>query len=80
MVTEDHIPRLVQVFSGGWAHEIIVAGYAESELVGRYMAAVGEFLRTNDRFRIDKDLEAKLLITVAPDGYLECVKDPPSNC
>jgi len=48
MVTEDHIPRLVQVFSGGWAHEIIVEGYAESELVGRYMAAVGEFLRTND--------------------------------
>jgi len=48
MVTEDHIPRLVQVFSGGWAHEIIVAGYAESELVGRYMAAVKEFLDTND--------------------------------
>jgi cephalosporin hydroxylase len=37
--------------------------------------AVHEFLRTTDRFRIDKDLEAKLLITVAPDGYLECVKD-----
>ncbi len=37
--------------------------------------AVHEFLRTSDRFRIDKDLEAKLLITVAPDGYLECVKD-----
>ena len=37
--------------------------------------AVHEFLRTTDRFRIDADLEAKLLITVAPDGYLECVKD-----
>ena len=37
--------------------------------------AVHEFLRTTDRFRIDKDMEAKLLITVAPDGYLECVKD-----
>lgn len=37
--------------------------------------AVWEFLKTNDRFQIDKDIEAKLLITVAPDGYLKCVKD-----
>lgn len=37
--------------------------------------AVTEFLRRNDRFQIDHDIEAKLLITVAPDGYLKCVKD-----
>jgi len=37
--------------------------------------AVWEFLRNNDRFMIDKDIENKLLITVAPDGYLKCVKD-----
>jgi cephalosporin hydroxylase len=37
--------------------------------------AVWEFLKTNDRFQIDKDIEAKLLVTVAPDGYLKCVKD-----
>jgi len=37
--------------------------------------AVREFLRTNDRFEIDKEIESKLLITVAPDGYLRCVKD-----
>ena len=37
--------------------------------------AVHAFLHTTDRFRIDRDMEAKLLITVAPDGYLECVKD-----
>ena len=37
--------------------------------------AVWEFLRGNDRFMIDKDIENKLLITVAPDGYLKCVKD-----
>jgi cephalosporin hydroxylase len=36
--------------------------------------AVWEFLKTSDRFEIDKDMEAKLLITVAPDGYLKCVK------
>lgn len=37
--------------------------------------AVWEFLKTNDRFEIDKEIKNKLLITVAPDGYLKCVKD-----
>jgi cephalosporin hydroxylase len=37
--------------------------------------AVWEFLKTTDRFEIDKKLESKLLITVAPDGYLKCIKD-----
>jgi len=37
--------------------------------------AVWKFLKQNDRFEIDKNIEAKLLITVAPDGYLKCVKD-----
>jgi cephalosporin hydroxylase len=36
--------------------------------------AVWEFLKTNDRFVIDKDMETKLLITAAPDGYLKCIK------
>jgi cephalosporin hydroxylase len=37
--------------------------------------AVWEFLKTNDRFVIDREIESKLLITVAPDGYLRCIKD-----
>lgn len=37
--------------------------------------AVHEFLSRNDRFVIDKEIENKLLITVAPDGYLKCIKD-----
>jgi cephalosporin hydroxylase len=36
--------------------------------------AVYEFLKTNDRFEIDNSIHQKLLITVAPDGYLHCVK------
>ena len=36
--------------------------------------AVQEFLKTNDRFVVDKEIENKLLITVAPDGYLKCVR------
>lgn len=37
--------------------------------------AVTQFLADNDRFEIDRELEAKLLISVAPSGYLRCVKD-----
>ncbi|MFN8670611.1 MAG: cephalosporin hydroxylase family protein [Candidatus Sericytochromatia bacterium] len=37
--------------------------------------AVWEFLKKNNRFEIDKKIESKLLITVAPDGYLKCIKD-----
>jgi cephalosporin hydroxylase len=37
--------------------------------------AVREFLKSNNRFEIAKDIENKMLITVAPDGYLRCIKD-----
>ena len=37
--------------------------------------AVWEFLKNNDRFKIDKQIQNKLVITVAPDGYLKCIKD-----
>jgi cephalosporin hydroxylase len=36
--------------------------------------AVRAFLNTTDRFEIDTDIHDKLLITVARDGYLRCVK------
>lgn len=36
--------------------------------------AVWEFLKKNDEFEIDKTIENKLLITVAPDGYLKRIK------
>jgi cephalosporin hydroxylase len=37
--------------------------------------AVWEFLKENDRFAIDREIQDKLLVTVAPDGYLKCLKD-----
>jgi cephalosporin hydroxylase len=37
--------------------------------------ALESFLKTNDRFQIDTDITSKLLITVAPDGYLKCIRD-----
>jgi cephalosporin hydroxylase len=37
--------------------------------------AVKAFLKENERFEIDSEIEGKLLLTVAPEGYLKCVKD-----
>ena len=36
--------------------------------------AVWEYLKTHDEFEIDKSIQNKLLITVAPDGYLKRVR------
>ena len=36
--------------------------------------ALWEFLKSTDEFIIDKDIVNKLLITVAPDGYLKRIK------
>jgi cephalosporin hydroxylase len=36
--------------------------------------AVWEFLRENDRFEIDEKIDAKLLVSAAPSGYLRCVR------
>lgn len=37
--------------------------------------AVREFMKSNDRFETDTEFENKLLLTVAPEGYLKCVKE-----
>ncbi len=39
------------------------------------LTAVQEFLKRTDRFVVDEQLERTLLISVAPSGYLRCVKD-----
>ncbi|MCR6629415.1 MAG: cephalosporin hydroxylase family protein [Magnetospirillum sp.] len=36
--------------------------------------AVHEFLKNNDSFEIDREIQNKLLLTVAPDGYLRRLK------
>lgn len=37
--------------------------------------AVAQFLATTDRFCVDEEIDSKLLVSVAPGGYLRCVKD-----
>src|SRR5262249_39154449 len=39
------------------------------------MTAVHSFVKHNDRFVIDAAIHDKLLITVAYDGYLKCIRD-----
>ena len=39
------------------------------------MTAVRAFLQENNRFVPDESMDAKLLLSVAPGGYLRCVKD-----
>jgi cephalosporin hydroxylase len=36
--------------------------------------AVWEYLKTHPEFEIDKNIDYKLLISVAPDGYLKRVR------
>jgi cephalosporin hydroxylase len=38
--------------------------------------AVKKYLSSHPEFEIDKDIQNKLLITVAPDGYLKRVTAP----
>lgn len=38
------------------------------------LTAVHEYLESHDEFEIDKSIDSKLLITVAPDGFLKRVK------
>lgn len=37
--------------------------------------AVWEFLKSNNRFEISQEIQNKLLLTVAPDGYLKCIRN-----
>lgn len=37
--------------------------------------AVDAFLKENNRFEVDRDVESKLLISVGLGGYLKCVRD-----
>jgi cephalosporin hydroxylase len=37
--------------------------------------AISKFLKNNKRFKINSEIQKKLLITSCPDGYLECIKN-----
>lgn len=84
--THDHVLRELQLYSpmvtaGSYllAFDTIIDDMPADFSAGRPWSpgnnpktAVSEFLKTNDRFTIDHEIESKLLITVAPGGYLRC--------
>ncbi len=39
------------------------------------LTALNEFMKDNNRFEIDAEIENKLLFTCQPGGYIRCVKD-----
>ena len=87
--THEHVLAELELYStfvqqGGYliVFDTVIADMPEDTLVGRSWTlernpktAVHEFLQKSDRFEIDKELEAKLLMTNAPDGFLRCIKD-----
>jgi cephalosporin hydroxylase len=88
--THDHVLRELELYSplvspGGYV--VVFDTAIEQMPTGSFPdrpwdkgdnpgTAVKAFLDQNDRFEVDHDLEDKLLITVAPGGYLKCVKAP----
>jgi cephalosporin hydroxylase len=85
----DHVLAELHGYSdlvrkGGYlvVFDTVIADMPEETLSGRPWSrernpktAVHQFLSETSRFEIDKDLEAKLILTNAPDGFLRCVAD-----
>ena len=44
-----NLPRRMLLYSGGKAEVVTVGRFSSASLIGRYMAAVGQFLKSNDR-------------------------------
>jgi cephalosporin hydroxylase len=87
--THDHVLRELELYSslvtrGSYVvvFDTVVEDMPEGAFPNRPWGrgnnpktAVRAFLTRNDRFTIDHEVDDKLLITVAPDGYLRCIKD-----
>ena len=86
--THDHVLRELEIYSSLITKDcylVVMDTIIEDMPAGFYddrpwdignnpKTAVWEFLKHSDRFVIDRDIQSKLLITGAPDGYLLCVK------
>jgi len=87
--THAHVLRELELYSplvkkGGW---LVVFDTVVENMPGDFypdrpwglgdnpMTAVDAFLKDNDRFVIDEAMDAKLSVSMAPRGYLRCVKD-----
>lgn len=85
--THDHVLRELELYSplvtrGSYLVvldtiiEDMPAEFSSNRAWGRGnnpKTAIREFMARTDRFVADEELESKLLITVAPGGYLKCI-------
>lgn len=88
--THDHVLRELQLYSelvkkGSYVvvFDTVVERMPKAAFMDRPWGpednpytAVQEFLRDTDRFEVDQSMDDKLLISVAPGGYLRCIEDP----
>jgi len=86
--THEHVLKEMQLYAGlvtKGSYMVVFDTVVEDMPVGSFpdrpwdkgnnpKTAVWEFLKSHDEFVIDKNIDNKLLITVAPDGYLKKVK------
>lgn len=86
--TYDHVSKELNLYSGfvtKSSYLVVFDTVIEDEPENQYIdrpwgkgnnpkMAVYDFLEKNKRFVIDKKIEKKLLVTVAPSGYLYCVE------
>ena len=87
--THDHVLQELELYAPlvGKGSYLVVMDTAIDDLPDEFFSdrpwckgnspksAVHAFLKGNRRFVIDKDIDSKLLLTVAPDGYLKCIAD-----
>lgn len=87
--THEHVLAELRLYSplvkkGGWlvVFDTVVEVMPEISYPDRPwgvgdnpMTAVDAFLKECDRFVIDEDMDARLCVSMAPRGYLRCVKD-----
>ncbi len=87
--TEKHVLKELEFYSplvskGGYVvvFDTIIEDLPEKFLKNRDWgkknspkSAVVKFLNKNNRFKIDRNLEKKLLVSAAKDGYLKCIKN-----
>lgn len=86
--THDHVLRELELYSGFVTEgsyivvfDTIVEELPENYLPGRMWSkgdnpktAVYDFLKTNSQFEIDRNIDNKLLVSVAPEGYLKRIR------
>lgn len=87
--THEHVLRELELYSplvrkGGW---LVVFDTVVEVMPGDFypdrpwgvgnnpMTAVDAFLQANDRFVIDAAMDARLAVSMAPRGYLRCLRD-----